>query len=41
MDVSEAKRLRALEHENAKLKKLLTETMLDNAMSKDLAGKKW
>jgi putative transposase len=41
MDVSEAKRLRALEDENAKLKKLLAETMLDNAMFKDLAGKKW
>jgi putative transposase len=41
MDVSEAKRLRALEDENAKLKKLLAETMLDNAMLKDLAGKKW
>lgn len=41
MDVSEAKRLRALEDENAKLKKLLAETMLDNAMLKDLVGKKW
>jgi putative transposase len=41
MDVSEAKRLRALEDENAKLKKLLAETMLDNAMLNDLAGKKW
>jgi putative transposase len=41
MDVSEAKRLRALEDENAKLKKLLAETMLDNAMLKDLTGKKW
>jgi putative transposase len=41
MDVSEAKRLRVLEDENAKLKKLLAETMLDNAMLKDLAGKKW
>ncbi len=40
MDVSEAKRLQALEDENAKLKKLLAETMLDNAMLKDLTGKK-
>ena len=39
MDVSEAKRLRALEDENAKLKKLLAETMLDNAMLKDVASK--
>lgn len=41
MDVSEAKRLRALEDENAKLKKLLAEAMLDNAMLKDIASKKW
>ena len=41
MDVSEAKRLKALEDENAKLKKLLAEAMLDNAMLKDLASKKW
>lgn len=41
MDVSEAKRLRSLEDENARLKKLLAEAMLDNAMLKDLAGKKW
>jgi putative transposase len=41
MDISEAKRLRALEDENAKLKKLLAETMLDNAVLKDLTGKKW
>lgn len=41
LDVSEAKRLRALEDENAKLKKLLAETMLDNAVLKDLASKKW
>ena len=36
MDVSDAKRLRALEDENAKLKKLLAETMLDIAMLKDI-----
>jgi putative transposase len=41
MDVSEARRLRSLEAENAKLKKLLAETMLDNAMLKEIATKKW
>jgi len=41
MDVSDARRLRALEAENAKLKKLLAEAMLDNAMLKDIAAKKW
>lgn len=41
MDVSDAKRLRALEDENAKLKRLLAEAMLDNAMLKDVALKKW
>ena len=41
LDVSEAKRLRALESENAKLKKLLAEAHLDNAALKDLLTKKW
>jgi putative transposase len=41
MDVSDARRLRTLEAENAKLKKLLAEAMLDNAMLKDIASKKW
>lgn len=41
MDVSEAKRLRALEDENAKLKRMLAEAMLDNVALKDLLGKKW
>ena len=41
MDVSEARRLKALETENAKLKKLLADAMLDNAALKDLLGKKW
>lgn len=41
MDVSEAKRLKALEDENNKLKKLLADTMLDNAGLKDLLAKKW
>jgi putative transposase len=39
LEVSDAKRLRALEDENAKLKKLLAEAMLDNAMLKDVAAK--
>jgi putative transposase len=39
--VSEARRLKALEDENAKLKKLLAEAMLDVAMLKDIASKKW
>ena len=41
MDVSEAKRLKALEDENARLKRMLADTMLDNAALKDLLGKKW
>ena len=41
LDVSDAKRLKALEAENAKLKRLLAEAMLDNAMLKDIASKKW
>lgn len=41
MDVSEAKRLRALEDENAKLKRMLADAMLDNVAMKDLLGKKW
>ncbi len=41
MDVSEAKRLRALEDENAKLKKLLAEQMLDAAALRELLSKKW
>ncbi len=41
LDVSEAKRLRVLEGENAKLKKLLAEAHLDNAALKDLLTKKW
>ena len=41
MDVSEAKRLKTLETENAKLKRLLAEAMLDNAALKDLLSKKW
>lgn len=41
LEVSDARRLKALEDENAKLKKLLAEQMLDNAMLKDVASKKW
>ncbi|SDO01281.1 putative transposase [Ensifer sp. YR511] len=39
MDVSEAKRLKRLEDENTKLKRLLADAMLDNAALKDLLGK--
>jgi putative transposase len=39
MDVSDAKRLRQLEDENAKLKRLLADAMLDNIVLKDLLGK--
>jgi putative transposase len=41
MDVSEAKRLKSLEDENAKLKKLLAEQMLDVAAMRELLSKKW
>lgn len=41
LDVSEAKRLKQLEGENARLKKLLADSMLDNAALKDLLSKKW
>lgn len=39
MDLSDAKRLRQLEDENAKLKRLLADAMLDNVVLKDLLGK--
>ena len=41
LDVSDARRLKALEDENAKLKRLLADAMLDNVMLKDIAAKKW
>jgi len=41
LEVSEAKRLRALQDENGRLKRLLADTMLDNAGLKDLLSKKW
>jgi putative transposase len=39
--VSEARRLKALEDENTKLKRMLADAMLDNVALKDLLGKKW
>ena len=41
MDISDAKRLKALEDENGKLKRLLADAMLDNTALKDLLSKKW
>jgi putative transposase len=41
LEVSEAKRLRSLETENVRLKKLLADSMLDNAALKELLSKKW
>ena len=41
MTVSDAQRLKGLEAENAKLKRLLAESMLDNAALKDVVGRKW
>ena len=41
LDVSDARRLKALEDENGKLKKLLAEAMLDNAILKDVNSRKW
>lgn len=41
MEVSEAKRLKALEDENSRLKKLLADAMLDNALLKEVLEKKW
>ena len=41
LEVNEAKRLRALEEENSKLKRLLADAMLDNAALKDVLSKKW
>ncbi|GAM05082.1 transposase IS3 [Novosphingobium sp. MBES04] len=41
LEVSEAKRLKVLEDENAKLKRLLADSMLDNAALKDLLSKNW
>jgi putative transposase len=41
MDVSEAKRLKQLEDENSKLKKLLADAMLDASALRELLAKKW
>jgi putative transposase len=41
LEVSDARRLKALEDENTKLKKLLAETMLDIAILKDINARKW
>ena len=41
LEVSEARRLKALEEENAKLKRLYADAMLDNTALKDLLAKKW
>ena len=41
MDVSDAKRLKGLEEENSKLKRLLAEALLDNAALKDVVSRKW
>jgi len=40
LEVSEARRLRTLEHENARLKRLVADLTLDNLALKDLVGKK-
>jgi putative transposase len=41
LEVSEARRLKSLEDENTRLKRLLADAMLDNAALKELLGKKW
>ena len=41
LDVSQARKLKALEEENARLKKLLAEAMLDMAVLRDVTAKKW
>ena len=41
LQLSEAKRLKALEDENRRLKKLVADLSLDNAMLKDVVGRKW
>ena len=41
MDVADARRLKVLEAENAKLKKLLAETLLENEVTKEALRKKW
>jgi putative transposase len=41
MQVAEARRLKALEDENRRLKKLVADLALDNAMLEDVVGRKW
>ncbi len=41
LEVSEARKLKALEDENAKLKRMVAEALLDNVALRDLLGKKW
>ena len=41
MQVNEAKRLRELEHENTRLKRVVADLTLDNAMLKEVNSKKW
>jgi putative transposase len=41
LEVSDARRLRSLEEENARLKRLLADAMLDNAMLKEISAKKF
>ena len=41
LEISEARRLKSLEDENTRLKRLLVDAMLDNAALKELLGKKW
>ncbi len=41
LEVSDARRLKALEDENARLKRLLADAMLDNAALKEITGKNW
>jgi len=41
MEVSDAKRLKALEAENARLKKLLAESLLENEVTREALRKKW
>ena len=41
LDVSQARKLKVLEDENARLKRLLADTMLDNAVLKEVAAKNW
>jgi putative transposase len=41
MEVSDAKKLKALEIENARLKRLLAEAMLENEVTREALRKKW